>query len=315
MKNTKQDVPEIKTTNPHQLAVGDYASYKAADKFIQGPVTNVFEENNVTKLEIDSYFDGKQKIKANDPNLAPLFMVTKKGEKVPTRFDIREIYDMVNKKAFASLDFKTIKNEKMIAPLLKGDMTKVVSVQLKKTNEENLTEHFTVNARFQLERSKNGNAQVHSEIGHLELKYPEKINGKEFSKSELKKLKETGNLGLVDGFISTKTGEQYKSWVGVDKGLNKVVVRPDYKVYYDKIFGQTTNDAQKETLRKGEGIVLEFKNKENEIKKSYIQIHPASTRRDGIRSFDLAKAQELKLPGAIEKKNDPSITKAKGQKI
>lgn len=284
-------------SNPSEYVKGDPVVYYQDSYRFVGKIENLYQENNVAKLEIKLRDDSTIKVKANDPYLQPLFFKNNQnGSKTYLRFSYQEVSNLLKQQGLFNIDYNALGKKNFNQLMLGGKTSVIKDVQLEKKNGQGPKEVFTVDGRFKL-ITRNNNVRVHFDTKIRELKIPEKMYLRKFSPEELEKLKSTKELGLVEGFTNKETGEVFKAWVSIDNELNKVVTMPEKAVYIDKYYGQALSKEQKETLKRGEGVVLEFdkKSKPGEKYKQYISVSAASTSRDGIKSMSEKKAKELNL--------------------
>src|SRR5690606_41890726 len=59
------------------------------------------------------------------------------------------------------------------------------------------------------------------DIAKPTLEEKPELFGRVFSKEDWKTLKKEGHLGLVDGFVNKKTGEEFSAYVSLDKDINE----------------------------------------------------------------------------------------------
>lgn len=316
------NVSEMVKTNPQGLETDDPVVYRDSNKSITGKIAEVHEENGVLKFDIAPYSTSANtiRVKANDPKLDPLFFQAKDKKKVYTRFSYNELRELLRfnnqrKNKIFGLTWEDLERAgKAFNSLMLGNRTEVIeNLQMSKPREndgQTIDEKFNVSARLELRRTNSGQAYVHAEFKQLELNLDTPFYGRDFTSEEKKTLKETGELGLVSGFVNQKTGEVYNLWVSVDNRLNKVVSRRENDIRIEKVYGTETTKAQRENLSKGIGQVIEIKKTDGTKKALFIQPSAASTKNDGLRTFGMEKAKELGL--LDEKKKEKSKSRRVG---
>jgi hypothetical protein len=319
-KTVKEVVENVKKTNPHNLVVGDRVHFTKDSDIHIGNVSSVYEEKGTTKLDINLFKgDPITEVDANSKNLEHLSVMIA-GSKVPLRFTYRELIEQFNKGNFKSIKIEDLKANKKYKlgsdlQLLKGERSKVFKdVKLNTTPGENKPENdYVRDVRFEMKRDKNNIPSVHIEESRKKLDLSQ-MYGRKFSETEIKQLEKTGNLGLVDGFTNKGTGEIFKAWIGVDKGLNKLMATPEWKINVNKIRGNETTPEEQESLKQGKGIIRG---------KGYYSINGASTSNDSVSTNSAEYAIKNKYPmhvddekkKAVSKTNKASKTKAKTPKI
>lgn len=294
------------STNPKELVNGDPIVYQTTSGRKTGKIENVFPDNGVTKAELLFKDNSKLVVKTNDPNLQTLFMKNSNtNNKIYTLFSYEEMKELLNGNHFKNKTYEDLGKGSFNNLRLGGKSKVLEDVQIT-SNKKEVPETFNVAGRFQIYDNK-GSLKVNLDTRARELNLDNKIFGLEFTPEQKEQLKKTGELGLVDGFVNTNTGEISKQWVSVDSQLNKVVTRPEKSVYIDKMFGRQLTADEKNRLQKGEGLLLEFKKNQGGTFKQYVQVSAASTSYNGLRTFSEQKAKELNL-GSDDKKK---ITKEK----
>ena len=305
------DVGVDVSTNERQYVKNDPIVYHAAGAHLTGKVSDVFQENGVTKLHVEPHLKSGSfiTVKANDPNLEPLFFVNRQtGKKTHTKFGYQELKNMINQGELFGLTWSELqKNSNANNALMLGNRTEVIEnlqFEKKRTDQaQESTEKFSKAGRLELRRGKNGKPFVHAEFQHRELNLDAPLYGRQFTADEKERLKTSGELGLVTGFVNKQTGEVFNAWVGLDTKLNKVVTRRENDIYLDRIFGVQLTDKQKNELKSGNGTIIEFTKKAtNEKHQVYVQASASTTRAEGTRTYNLDKAKELGI--LPEKKNE-----------
>lgn len=279
------------TTNPKDYVFNDPIVYQFKGERNVGKISNVYTENDVTKLDIAFKNGETLKVKANDPNVQALFFKNAQERKTYTRFSYQEVVGLIKDNKFANLNYEALGKTNVNNMILGGKTSVIENVQLEKKEPK---EVFNVAVRFQV-YEKNNQLSVNTDIRQRELNLDNKVLGRELSPVEKKQLGDTNELGLIDNFVNTKSGEISKKWVSVDLGLNKVVTRPENSVYLDKIFGAVPTKAEKAKLEKGEAVLMNFTKKDKTKYKMLVQISAASTSLNGIKTYSEAKAKELGL--------------------
>lgn len=316
-----ENLSETIKTNPRDFVKDDPIVYIEPNKVTTGKVTNVIDENGVIKLDITPYSNDAKpiRVKANDPKLDALFFNAKNDKKVHTRFSYSELKELLKKdnsgknKIFG-LTWKDLDNSgKAYNSLMLGNRTEVIqNLQMSREKEvdgKTIDEKFSVDGRLELRRASSGKAYVHAEFKQQQLNLDAPLYGRDFTNEEKKQLQKTGELGLVKDFTNHQTGEMYNLWVSVDVKLNKVVTKREKGIRIENMFGTKTTKAQKEGFLKGQGQVINFKKTDGTKMSLFIQPSAASTKNDGLRTFQVEKAKELGL--IPEKKNSNS----NGQKL
>lgn len=300
-----KEISPLKETNPNNLAKGDWTIIHKKDKSVKGKVTELFLENGLAHVTIKP--KGNEPAfttRANNENLDPLFF-EKNGNKSYTEFSHQEIINLLDDNKLFNLEFKDLMDNKAYTNLRLGWRTGVIeNMQLEKKAEGDKPKQiYPVDGRLQLQRRYNdGSVKVKLEIKNTkktDLKdiLDKPVYGEKLTAVEKKKLIETGEIGLKN-FINKTTGEEFKAWVGLDRGLNKVVTRPEKSIRLNKIYGQELKDTQKESLKNGKAITLE-----SDKGKFVVQVSAATTKGDGLRSFSYEKALEKNLISETKKNN------------
>lgn len=311
--NIPQNERQASKSNPHQFQEGDWALINNNGNKSIGKVEKLYEENNVDKIQFKDKQGTERIIAANNANLQPMFLISKEGKKVYTPFTHKEIIDLVNEKKLFGLQYNDLKqNGNAHNNLRLGHKTKVFDhLQLTSKKEiegKPVMEQYEVPGRLQLYRDKNNNIKIDLEIGQRkEIDFDQSVYGRKFNEKEKKQLSETGELGLVNGFVNKSTGEIYKLWVSVDKPLNKIVTKPENAIYIDKFYGQELNQKQKKSLMAGKGAEVDFKKSNGQEKKYYIEASAASLRKEGIKNISDKRAAKIGLIPEQEKKEEKKI--------
>ena len=315
----QENVNESSTTeslNPHSFVQNDPVVYRGNEGSITGKISNILTENGTIKIDILPYSNNTRpiRVKANDSNLDPLFFISKDiKDKVYLRFSYNELKSILKKEngknKIFGLDWNDLgKANNAYNSLMLGNRTEVFSnLQMTKTktiNNKNIDEKFVKEGRLELRRTNTGKAYVHAEFKKLNFNIDSPIYGKELTIQDKEQLKKTGEIGLVKDFVNTNDGTMYNLWVGVDIKLNKVVTRRENDININMIFGVETSDKQRQALLKGEGQVINFTKKNGDKTSLFVQPSAASTKRDGLKTFNVEKAKELGL--LPEKKNNKS---------
>ncbi len=204
---------QVKENNPYKIEVGDYVSirYKEND-YDRGKVVEMNEINGATELTVKSG-DNYSKVKANAKDIRPMYFTTKEDKKVSIFFDYREIMDIAKSGKFGkTFDYNALKSNKLTTSLAKGDATKAVQTTYQKT-QDNVTQNYDMNVRFQLYRSSAGDAKLKVIKGNRQAKEVTQVFGSKITDAQKKMLQDTGNLGLVKDLVNKETGELYNAWV------------------------------------------------------------------------------------------------------
>jgi len=300
-------------SNTHGLEVGDPIVYQLNGKRIVGSVNDLYLDNGVTKVEILLRDKSKHNVKANDALLNPLFMRNKETQiKTFTRFSYNEVINLVNSNKFNNLEYDQIGKTNFNNLMLGGSTQVIDNIQLtKKGNEKSNPETYNVSGRYKVYES-NGELKVNLETKARELNLNNPVLGLSLNEDQKKQLMDTGELGLVDNFVNTKTGEVTKKWVSLDIQLNKIVTRPEKSIFIDKMYGRDLSQNEKETLQRGEGLLLEFNKNNGEKFKQFIKVSAASTKLNGLKAYSEETAKKLNL---IQMPEDHSKKKSKSVKI
>lgn len=310
MKTNETQQQKELGTNPKSIEVKDRVVYYKGNERKSGTVAESFEENDVTKLKV-SHDDGTEMIyKANDAKLDPLFFLNKEtGKKTQTRFSYNEIVELIKGGKVLGLDYDAI-GKSNVNSIIMGNKTGVIdNIQLaKKPEGDKPAETYNVSGRISV-YVKEGKLTVGLDTKRQNLDVSQLYDYK-FTKAEQEELLKSGELGLVSGFINKDTGEVFNAWVSVDRGLNKLVARPENSINVEKMYGRELTEKEQVVLKSGKGAFMSFENKNKEPFKVYIQVSAASRNLDGINKYptDTAKKKGLKDGLAQEKKN----TKTKG---
>jgi len=257
-------------------------TYKAGDPVLvkEGNVSlvGIVKENKDGNLTID--VKNNKEIKettVNSKDAEPLFYVNKEDQKVWVKFAYSEVSRAIN-----NTDGVKVKLEaNQIMGLMAGEKSKVMPYQVDIDGKM-----ANVEGRVFLRRNADGNPYVAHDVKHKELNLDLPVYGVKLNDEQKQMLTEKGELGLVSGF---KSGEKdFSLWVGLDKGLNKVVTKRENDVYIDKVFGVQLNDTEKAELKKGNGIHL----KEKDL---FIRVNAAGSSSNSLGVYKTEKAIELGL--------------------
>ncbi|MGY0408598.1 MAG: DUF4099 domain-containing protein, partial [Polaribacter sp.] len=115
-----------------------------------------------------------------------------------------------------------------------------------------------LDARLSLQKNNEGKVTmaIHGIRKEPMLNYP--FFGHEFSDTDKKNLKSTGNMGRVVDLQNLKTGEMIPSIVSIDKLTNELVaLKIEYIKIPNEIKGITLSDEQKQSLEEGKSLYLE----------------------------------------------------------
>lgn len=313
MKELQTDVkdPMDLSSNPLELVVGDPVVYQFSKGRKTGLVGRVFQENQVSKVEIHFFDKTKHVVKANDvDNLHALFFKTARGVKVQMRFSYKEITSLFKENRFFGKSYNDIGKSSVNNLMLGGKTAVIDNVQLV-SQKGDTPEIHTVSGRFNLS-VRNGSIYVNLDIAQKNLDLTSYM-GKEFTKAQQKQLEQNGELGLVKDFVvknGDRAGELFNLWIGVDKQLNKIVSRPERSVRIEQYRGKRLTQEEKTALQSGKGVLLTLPKKDGGSYQSYVMVSAASTAADGMRSFSYEQAKKFGLlPKAVTEKKK---TRSKG---
>lgn len=296
-----QDVNDIEVKGAEidrPLKVNDPVAFMKDNVYYQGKIENITKEGN---YELKLYNSGQNDLKTltvqKGEKLEPLFIIDKKDKMVYLKYSYEEVKAALSNKN--DIKVKLPDNKNYFRALMLGNKTDVISIE--KNIDGNLK---PVEGRLQMKRmTENKLPYLSADVKFKELNLDRPIYGKVLDQAQKDQLQKTGELGLVEGF-KTAEGKEFKLWVSLDKDLNKVVTARENQIYVGKIFGVVPNEKQIQELKSGQGTLLEIKGKNY-----LIQPSAAVKDADGIKSYNEAKAKELKLIPEIEEEKKNSKTK------
>lgn len=289
MKDVNEiEVKDAIVSRPFQK--NDPVAYVKDNVHYQGKIENIDKKGNY-ELKIYNDKNVKSLTVPSGEKLQPLFLLDKEQKMVYLKFTYEDVKTALSNKSDIKANLPKEKNYFM--SLMLGNRTDVISI------EKNIDGSLKpVEARLQMKRMAQTNLPyISADVKFKELNLDRPIYGKVLSAEQKEKLSKTGELGLVKGF-SASDGKEFNLWVSLDSKLNKIVTAPENQIYIGKIFGVEPNEKQLEELRSGKGTILEIKGKDY-----FIQPSAASNNADGIKSYTIEKAKELKLiPEQAEEK-------------
>lgn len=305
--------------NKEELVVGDpVVAYLGNPKVREvGKVTkvNIGEKDNVV---MTVQFKSGLTQEFNDEtirNLDPLFFSKTKQY---TQFSQKEVEYLLEKKAFAGLNVMDMVNQRkkiqsLMNSLRKGNWTDPISFEVTYTKkEENVKASFMSTNRFKMYLNKNKNKiGVWKSAPKAKSLQTDNIFKTPYGEitltdSQMKQLNSRGNVGLVEA-IDKNTGEVVKVYAAVDKGLNRLVARPEKSIFLNKVYSHELSEKEKNILNKGEGIVLDLKKNDKTPFSVYVEINPSTKNYTGIRQK--GKDTAIKYGWLPE----PKVKEAKGQ--
>ena len=302
MENAAHDVNVIAPENGDgkriiTYGVGDPVLIQVANKTFIGTI----KEKNPDDIALPNgylYMNVKnqdvKELPVEERHLEPLFFENAEGKKVWTKFSYNEVFRGLTN----TPDFKfEVTNDKIVS-LMMGNRSQLVPYE--KLIDGKMVK---VEGKIELRRDLNNNPTYHNLVKHKELNI-DKVYGMSLTEDQKERLNKTGELGLVEGF---KSGDKnYALWLSVDKDLNCVVTKREKDININKIYGVETTEAQKEQLKKGEGVLLDVKGK-----KLYVMVSAAHSKPDGLKIYSKEKAIELNFikeeKAEKKKSNDKGI--------
>jgi len=245
----------VKDAKGREVKINDSISFKkGANNYIKGVVEG-FEQSNgkdyaiVRQLQKEGY-GSKHRFDINDSN----FYSMSKGQK----YDLRELSDhfqqfptQVYGKNFNTL----IKNKDVLFALTRGYRTPLIKGFQSSKEKDGITEHYTYDAKIKV-YGPSGNLKTKVDIAKPTLEEKPELFGRVFSKEDWKTLKKEGHLGLVDGFVNKKTGEEFSAYVSLDKDINDVVLLNEKALDLSKYYKTELSAKQQADLKKGKEITV-----------------------------------------------------------
>jgi len=278
------------------LKAGDPVAYINEGIHYQGKIDAILK-NGDTVLKIYNIKDVDKLTVPKEAKIEPLFTITKDNKEVYLKYTYNEVKEALAKADDIKTNFSN--REKPIFALMQGDKTAVVSFE--KKIEDKMS---NVEGRLEMRRkSETGVPYITGDVKFKELNLDRPVYGMQLNESQKEQLKNTGELGLVDGF-TRKSGEQFKLWVSLDKELNKVVTKSANDIYLGHIFGVQPSEKQVAELKQGKGVVMDVKGQNY-----FFQVSAATQKLNGIKSFKEETAKELGLIAKEEnqKKNSKGV--------
>lgn len=258
MKN--QNVSDVKANEAthlnskgEEIKPGDLISYKKGENnYIRGVIEELVVENDRPKAVV------KQLQKEGYGNLHS-FDISDKNLHIMTRgqkYDIRELQDHFKNGVYGKNFNEVIKQEGVLYALTRGYRSPVIkNFQTTKKDENGVKSHHSFDAKIKV-YGPTGNLSVKCDIVKQELKERPEIFGKEFTPQMWETLKNEGHLGLVEGFVNSKTGEIFNAYVSLDKEINDVVMINEKAIDIKKLYKTNLSQKQQSDLKAGKEIVV-----------------------------------------------------------
>lgn len=264
---------------------------------MQKQVDNPDEKNKkiLSDHEVKVPEETQKKDQKQTQNTMETTQTTQKAAVTQETSEYRYKPEQIDWETMSNLGLNREKLERMnlLEPLLKGYKTnELVPVSL------NLgSSIIRLDARLSLQESGDGKVVmgIHGIRKEPNLNYP--FFGHEFTPEDKEKLQATGNMGRVVELTHPKTKEKIPSIISVDRMTNELVaLRTDWIKIPDEIKGVKLNDEQKQTLMKGEPLLVkDMISKKGEPFDATIQFNADKRLVEFLFDRTVAKREQVKI--------------------
>lgn len=318
-------------TNKYNHEAGDKAVYIEGKNRTEGMIISLDIENGVPTALFKPFSSEIKpfKVKTTNNNFHSLTFKPNEGKYKFMSFSFKEVGDFFKdpSKSFG-LDYNAAKNAKIFLPLALGNRTKVIDqLQIKtKATEEKPSKVIDFSGRLEIKWNKSYGYQLKADEKHRlkvgddgvgRLNLDKSIYSYKLDDSEKKQIQEAFenknetayDIGLKKiELVDPGTGEveEFNVYIALDPDLQKLITRSEKSINIDKVFGVVTTDKQKEELKKGKYVEVDFKAKNStKTEKRIIKIAASSTRKDGIYFLE----KDHKIAAKILEKKNPNTKK------